>query len=58
MSDAAIKRPPAGMPKEVLFAAAALIALTVIGATIGATDRRRQDPRAQCASRPNTFASL
>jgi putative photosynthetic complex assembly protein len=33
MSDAAIKRPPAGMPKEVLFAAAALIALTVIGAT-------------------------
>ena len=33
MSDVAIKRPPAGMPKEVLFGAAALIALTVIGAT-------------------------
>ena len=33
MSDVAIKRPPAGMPKQVLFGAAALIALTVIGAT-------------------------
>ena len=33
MSDVAIKRPPAGMPKQVLLGAAALIALTVIGAT-------------------------
>jgi putative photosynthetic complex assembly protein len=33
MSDAAIKLPPAGMPKQVLLAAAALIALTLVGAT-------------------------
>jgi putative photosynthetic complex assembly protein len=33
MTDAAIKRPSAGMPKQVLLGAAALIALTVIGAT-------------------------
>ena len=33
MSDIAIKRPPAGMPKQVLIGAAALIALTVGGAT-------------------------
>ena len=33
MSDVAIKRPPAGMPKQVLLAAAALIALTLVGAT-------------------------
>ena len=58
MSDVAIKRPPAGMPKQVLLGAAALIALTVVGATVGATDGRRQDPRAQCASRPNPLPSL
>jgi len=34
MSDIAIKRPPAGMPKQVLLGAAALIALTLIGATV------------------------
>ena len=33
MSDVAIKRPPAGMPKQVLLGAAALIALTLAGAT-------------------------
>jgi putative photosynthetic complex assembly protein len=33
MSDAAIKLPPPGMPKQVLLAAAALIALTLVGAT-------------------------
>ena len=33
MSDAAIRRPPPGMPKQVLLGAAALIALTMIGAT-------------------------
>ncbi len=34
MSDVAIKRPPAGMPKQVLLGAAALIALTLVGATV------------------------
>jgi putative photosynthetic complex assembly protein len=33
MSDAAIRCPPPGMPKQVLLGAAALIALTLIGAT-------------------------
>ena len=33
MSDVAVKRPAAGMPKEVLFGAAALIALTLVGAS-------------------------
>ncbi len=33
MSDTAIKLPPPGMPKQVLLAAAALIALTLVGAT-------------------------
>ena len=33
MNDVAIRRPPAGMPKQVLFGAAALIALTLVGAT-------------------------
>jgi putative photosynthetic complex assembly protein len=34
MSDLAVKRPVPGMPKEVLLAAAALIALTVGGASV------------------------
>ena len=55
MSDVAIKR-PAGLPKEVLFAAVALIVLTLVGASVARLTGLGRTPALE--ARPVTVLSL